>query len=203
SEAEGMLDFARREGLVEAARGEVLLEPWSRDSGENLIFSLLAYYKTARSWPRTVGVVSWTSKGLRFQLIACGLKLAGHFQFFGVGEYPAVFLARGCAAEAKYAANIVDTSLNPPAFQLRDPLLRDETLFASKRWKRMPDEFPQNQAGNDQFMQRVAEYYDVGDGVAGRVLIDLEKVRPGPEWESVQWPWVSESSSRREEITPA
>ena len=42
SEAQGLFDFARDAGLT-LADGTALIEPWARDSFENVLFSLFAY----------------------------------------------------------------------------------------------------------------------------------------------------------------
>src|SRR4051812_35143340 len=86
SEAEGMNMFAVERGLVSAEDKRIVVEPWARDSMENVFFSLLAYFDKTGRWPERVGIISWSSKGLRFHLICSGMKLGGRVVFHGVGD---------------------------------------------------------------------------------------------------------------------
>lgn len=195
SEADGMLDFAGRAGLIGGDRDRVLLEGWSRDSAENLFFSLFAFYQKTGRWPERIGIVSWISKGLRFQLIACGLKLAARMNFFGSGDYPQEYLARACAAEAKFLSEMVDVSLTPPDYRVVDPLLRSE-LFAKKRLKRMPAPFAATPAGNREYVDALIRHYERGDGVVDQTFRKIEELRPGEIWNQVEWPWLTPAPSR-------
>src|SRR4051812_18943089 len=88
SEAEGARQYAIDQGLVSPDDHRVILEASARDSMENLYFSVLAFFHRTHRWPSRVGVISWASKGLRFHLIACGMRLGGRIFFHGVGDYP-------------------------------------------------------------------------------------------------------------------
>src|SRR5689334_20087433 len=158
SEAEGMLEFAVDQHLCRPDDQRILLEGWSRDSFENLLFSLLTYHRQTGRWPHRVGVVSWASKALRFHLIASGLQLGGRIRFFGVGDYPSqTSLERACSAEARFTAAMIDPNHVPPAFRLIDPLMRHPTEFAPKRWIRMPRRFPANAEGSTAHLQEIKQ----------------------------------------------
>src|SRR5206468_3626604 len=155
-EAEGMWNYAVQNGLLPLADDRIILEKWARDSMENVLFSMLAFFHATGGWPARVGVVSWSSKGLRFHLIASGLQLGGRIFFHGVGDYPKQHdLERACAAEARFNAALVDVSFVPPSYKLVDPLLRNETEFATKRWARMPITFTPDAAGNRAYIEQV------------------------------------------------
>jgi len=172
SEAEGMLEYARRTGLVWPA-DSVLLERYGRDSFENLFFSMLCFYRQFSEWPSRVGAVSWKFKALRFYLIACGLRLAdSRFRFFGSGD-PTGF-EDFAIASVEYDAMIVRHG------EIVDPLQRDPQWFGAKRLGRTPTEFPTN----EDYLNRVKQEYGRAD------LIDLiESIKPGPAWRDVHWPW--------------
>jgi hypothetical protein len=170
SEAEGMWEYARAAGL---ACGGAILEPFGRDSFENLFFSMLRFHRQFGEWPSRVGAVSWKFKALRFYLIACGLRLTdGRFRFFGSGD-PTGF-EEFSIASVQYDAMIVQ------AGEIADPLHRDAEWFAAKRRGRTPREFP----SNEDYLVRVKREYGHSD------LIDLvESTQPGPGWRAISWPW--------------
>ena len=176
SEAEGMLEYARRSGLP-CDPDAILQERYGRDSFENLFFSMLAYHRRFGEWPSRVGAVSWKFKALRFYLIACGLQLAGgRFRFYGSGDpdsQPAI--EAFAAASVQYDAMIVRGG------EIVDPLHRDAEWFAAKRMGRTPREFPNNEA----YLAEVKKVYGNAD------LIDqVESVQPGPAWRDISWPWL-------------
>jgi len=172
SEAEGMRDYACDAGLLDA-RATVLLEPFGRDSFENVFFSMLCYHRQFRAWPERMGVVSWKFKALRFYLIACGLGLAGErFRFYGSGD--ATGFEQFAIANVQYDAAIVRDG------EIIDPLHRDPRAFAAKRLARTPPEF----AGNAAYLDLVKREYGAAD------LIDrVESIQPGPAWRDIAWPW--------------
>ena len=190
SEAEGMRDYAIEAGVLDLTDDSVILEKWARDSMENLFFSMLAYFRKTGRWPVRVGVVSWNSKGLRFHLIASGLRLGGRIFFHGVGDYPAqTDLERACAAEARFNAQVVDLSRVPPDYRLIDPLLRNETEFACKRWARMPREFTPDASGNRDYIAQVKRAYHAPQTDVGRLIDRVEHTAPGDGWKEIEWPW--------------
>jgi hypothetical protein len=169
-----MLEYARAAGLTGPA-DTVLLEPWGRDSFENLFFSILCFHRKFGEWPARVGAVSWKFKALRFYLIACGLRLDdGRFRFFGSGD-PAGF-EQFAIAGAQYDSMIVRDG------EIVDPLHRDPQWFAPKRQARTPTGFPTNAA----YLGQVKQAYGQAE------LIDqVEALDPGPAWREVVWPWTS------------
>ncbi len=192
SEAEGMKAYAIDAGLCGAEDARIILEPWSRDSMENLLFSILAYAQNTGQWPARVGVVSWSSKGLRFHLIAAGMRLGGRIHFHGVGDYATqTDLERACAAEARFNAAIVDTSHAPPSYRLVDPLLRNENEFARKRWGRMPRKFTPDHAGTRHYLEQIKLAYCANNPAAQRLLDQIESLTPGDGWKGISWPWLN------------
>jgi hypothetical protein len=189
SEAEGAKQYAIDHRLISAIDDRIILETWARDSMENLYFSVLAFFLKTRRWPSRVGVVSWTSKGLRFQLIACGMRLGGRIFFHGVGDYPTqASLERACAAEAHLNAALIDGGCVPPDYKLVDPLLRGSD-FAGKRWSRMPDMFSHDAQGNKLYMDAV-KTYAAGDPAVLKLIDDVEGLKPGDGWRYISWPWL-------------
>jgi hypothetical protein len=184
TEAEGMREFADEEGLLSGVGERLILERFARDSAENIFFSLLAFHCRTGRWPSRVGVVSWSSKGLRFHLLASGFGLGGRIFFYGTGDYPdPVSLERAAAAEARFNATIVDVSFVPPAFKLIDPLLRNEIEFARKRWGRMPKKFEPNADGNRAYIAEVKAAYAVNEpAIRPRILIEKgsSNIQEGP-----------------------
>ena len=179
SEAEGMLEYAREAGLAEPGGrggGGVLLEPFGRDSFENLFFSMLCFHRQCGEWPSRVAAVSWKFKALRFYLIACGLRLAeGRFRFFGSGDP-----AGQQAIEAFAAASVQYDAMIVRGGEIVDPLHRDRQWFGAKRLGRTPREF----GSNADYLRRVKQEYGHAE------LIDLvESIEPGPGWRDVAWPW--------------
>ena len=175
SEAEGMRDYAINAALMRAGDA-VLLEPFGRDSFENLFFSMLCFHRRFGEWPARVGAVSWKFKALRFYLIACGLQLAdSRFRFYGsgdpCGQQAVETLA---AASVQYEARIVRDG------EILDPLHRDARFFAAKRTGRTPNEF----LSNAEYLQRVKHEY------GNAALIEqVEALAPGPAWREINWPW--------------
>lgn len=187
SEAEGMKQFAIEQGWMSLGDDRVLLEPYARDTMENMTFGMLRYRREKGKWPSRVGVVSWVAKGLRIQLIGAGLQLGGRLRIHGVGVYPRQHdLERASAAEVNFLHSIVDTSLAPPSYSLRDPLLRGES-FARKRWSRMPSKFSPNAEGDRGYLESVKAAYAAEDEVARNLLVQLERLRPGDSWRHVAW----------------
>ena len=188
SEAEGMFDFAKQNGLV--TDGEVILERFSRDSFENVLFSLLAFHQHFRKWPENVAIVSWASKALRFHLIACGLMFGGRIQFHGVGDYPSqTTLERACSAKARFILRMVDASLAPPAYRVIDPMLRHPE-FATKRINRMPSRYPKTSAGNAAFMDEVKAALATHSPECAPLLNAIEALTPGEHWRQTPLPWA-------------
>jgi DUF218 domain len=173
SEAEGMRDYALDAGLMRAG-DPVLLEPFGRDSFENLFFAMLCFHRRFGEWPSRAGVVSWKFKALRFYLIACGLRLPG-FRFFGSGDPSGrQTLETLAAASAQYDACIVRQG------EIVDPLHRGPQ-FAAKRLGRTPREF----AGNAEYLRHVAQEYG-----SAELIERVESLEPGPAWRAAQWPWA-------------
>lgn len=184
SEAEGLRDYALEAGLVRPG-DRVLLEPFGRDSFENLFFSILRFNREFGEWPSRVGAVSWKFKALRFYLIACGLQLGqGLFRFFGSGD-PAdqEAIEAFAAASAQYDAMIVRGG------EIVDPLHRDRQWFAAKRLGRMPREC----ATNAEYLRQVKQAYDP-DGAAGKLIDLVESLEPGPAWREAAWPWTAQDA---------
>jgi len=176
SEAEGMREYALEAGLMRDA-DPVLLEPFGRDSFENLFFAMLRFHEKFGEWPSRVGAVSWKFKALRFYLIACGLRLAAdRFRFFGSGDPSGQQAIESfAAASVQYDAMIVRGD------QIVDPLHRDPHWFRAKRLGRTPREF----ASNEDYIERVKQEY----GHAELIGL-LESIGPGPSWRDVKWPWL-------------
>lgn len=118
SEAQGMVDWAL-DLRLDIEEIPFILEEYSRDSFENVLFSMCRYYKEYEQFPNRIGICSWKSKKRRFEIIAEALKLPYHF--LGIGEKEA--LAR---AEAQQVERI-----------RTDPFHRSPYL-ASKRQRRDP-----------------------------------------------------------------
>lgn len=182
SEAEGMLVFARDQGL-DAGKAIVLLEPFARDSFENVFFSACACHAASGAWPSHMGVVSCIFKAVRFYLIAAGMGLDGRFAFHGCGA-PRSLLA--CISEVCNLSGIVRTA--DGSGDLGDPLQRSPA-FAAKRAKRTPPDLAAD------YLTAVKRSYDhpLVPRQAGAVAawIDrLEHLHPG-EWRDLTWPWLS------------
>jgi hypothetical protein len=191
SEAEGMKNYAVEHRLCSENDERILLEPWARDSMENLFFGILAYRRKTGQWPNRVGVVSWNSKALRYHLIASGMRLGGRIFFHGEGEYPSqTDLERACAAEARFNSVIVDVNCVPPAYRLIDPLLRNVREFAQKRWARMPRSFSADAAGNKAYMEQVKSAYAANDDAIAALIDRIESLEPGEGWRDIRWPWA-------------
>jgi hypothetical protein len=151
---------------------------------------MLAFHRQTGDWPSRVGVVSWNSKGLRYHLIASGMRLGGRIFFHGVGDYPAqADLERACAAEARFNAAIVDLACTPPDYRLVDPLLRNEAEFAQKRWSRMPASFSSDAAGNATYIEQVKAAYGANDATVRHLIDQIERLPPGDGWKDIDWPW--------------
>jgi len=188
SEAEGLLEFAKDANLC-SEESDVILESYARDSFENFLFSIFAFYHKYRVWPSRLGIVSWKFKALRFYVIACGLQLGnGRFVFYGSGD-PNLqkTLEIVCAANAKYDATIVSVHGKPTIF---DPLHRDDMQFALKRLGRMPPRFKTNK----EYIQEVKRVYDPDfddskQGIIGDILDYIENIKPSTNWRTARWPW--------------
>jgi hypothetical protein len=190
SEAEGMLEFAVENRIWDPLDDRLILENYSRDSFENLLFALLGFRQKTGHWPARVGVVSWNSKGLRFHLIASGLRLGGRIFFHGSGDYPnPVHLERASAAEARLNAAMIDLACEPPNYRLIDPLFRKEE-FANKRLKRMPSQFTPDPLGNTKYLQEVRRAFAGALTDSPNLLEQIETIRPGDEWKKIHWPWA-------------
>ena len=88
------------------------------------------------------------------------MRLGGRIVYYGVGDYlTQVDLERACAAEAHFNASLVDLSYAPPSYKLIDPLLRNESEFARKRWRRMPTNFTPDFLGNGEYLRLVKAAY--------------------------------------------
>jgi hypothetical protein len=187
SEAAGMHAWATEYGL-DPGNADVLLEPYARDSFENVFFALLAYHRRYFEWPRGVGVVSWTFKAARFAIIAEGLGI-GRFRFFGSGQ---ASNAAVCAHEIKNSSTIVGSG--DPSGLVFDPLHRAQR-FGDKRARRTPP------ALADRYLGAVKAAYDVASsvGAAGPIADVLDRVEclaPGPGWRDIQWPWQEKLVTR-------
>lgn len=191
SEAEGMWNYAAQQGWLTQGDKRIIIEREARDTMENLLFSQCAFYKQKGRWPTKVGMISWNSKGLRVHLIASGMRLGGRIFFHGVGDYPKQHdLERACAAEVRFLTAIVDPSFVPPSYKLVDPLLRNATEFARKRWERMPTRFTPDADGNMGYMEHVKATYGTHDQVVQILFDQLERLRPGDGWRHIDWPWL-------------
>jgi len=165
----------------------VVMEPWARDSFENVFFSELAYFRRFGIWPTAVHIVSWPFKANRFYLIACGLRLAdGRFFFRGDGD-----LVSQHIIETVTQANVEYEQAIVSGRKIVDPLHRGEG-FAAKRVDRMPSEYDSNAA----YIGAVKNAYERDIVSGGSVLhpistiIDaVEKASPGEMWRQVEWPW--------------
>jgi hypothetical protein len=75
------------EHAAEELRARTTLENFSRDSFENLLFSLCRFQQVTGRWPREVTLVSWAFKRARFMHHAETMRLpAERFHFAGCGE---------------------------------------------------------------------------------------------------------------------
>jgi hypothetical protein len=191
SEGEGMLEFVVSHGLVGAKPPTVFDESYAHDSFENVFFSILSYYQKFSAWPSRVGVVSWKFKAVRFYLIACGLKLGdGKFFFYGSGDpILQTTMETVAVANARYDAAIVR---GVGKLEILDPLHRHDEEFASKRIRRMRPAISTNR----DYLKQVKAVYDRDfdeasgqQGVVGRLIDAIEAVRPGLDWQSIDWPW--------------
>lgn len=191
SEARGMKMCAVDNRFCAPDDDRILLEGFARDSMENLLFSILEFHCKTGNWPARVGVVSWNSKALRYHLIASGMRLGGRIFFHGIGDYPAqADLERACAAEARFNAAIVDVGFSPPSYKIIDPLLRNPSEFAEKRWGRMPSRFAQDAVGNRKYMEEVKSWYAAEDETVRDLIDQIENLQPGDGWRHIDWPWL-------------
>lgn len=136
SEGSGMVDFARRTGCLPAS---YFAEECASDSFTNILYSILAFHKQTNEWPAMIGVVSMPHKSTRFHLMALGLGYTDErFTFHGVGRIPD--LETNAYREIKNMMELIDPDKENV---IRDPLLRDPTLFGKKRAERLhPDSNP-------------------------------------------------------------
>jgi hypothetical protein len=191
SEAEGMKAFALEMGLIAATDDRIILETLARDSMENVFLSMLAFHHNTQRWPARVGIVSWSSKGLRFHLIAAGMGLGGKIAFHGVGDYPTqADLERACAAEARFNAAIVDVDCAPPSYRLVDPLLRNAKEFATKRWARMPNKFRPDADGDREYNEEIKAAYGADSSTVVNLVDQVANLAPGDGWRHINWAWL-------------
>ena len=89
-------------------------------------------------------------------------------------------------------AEIVDLRLAPPAYGLRDPLLRGES-FAEKRWSRMPAVYSRDSAGNASYLEAAGRAYDAStsSSFAQATIALTEAQQPGDGWRTIAWPWAA------------
>ena len=172
-------------------RGDVriLREVFARDSMENLFFGILAFHRKTGQWPARVGVVSWNSKGLRYHLIASGMRLGGRIFFHGVGDYPA---QADLNVRAPPKRDSTRQSSISPARRLTigwSLLLRNTSEFAQKRWLRMPSSFSPDAEGNTVHIQRVKAAYGTTDATVRNLIDQIERLPPGDGSKSIDWPW--------------
>ncbi len=192
SEAEGLAELLAGFPLERRGAPDMLVEPFARDSFENLLFAMLCYHRHRGRWPARVGVVSWKFKALRFYVLACGLGLSeGRFTFHGSGDLDGAG-ATEAAAAASVAADAALVDLTGRRPELHDPLQRDGRTFAAKRAERMPWRFD----STAEYMAEVKAAYDpeFGEGQqgeVGRLLDTVEALGPGAVWRDVRWPWAS------------
>lgn len=67
-----------------ALAGRIAEEDWSRDSFENLLFSLARFQQVTGAWPRHVTMISWAFKQARFDLHRAALRFpAARYRFDG------------------------------------------------------------------------------------------------------------------------
>lgn len=89
---------ARTSGWNESLADRTALEDFSRDSFENLLFSLARFHEVTGRWPRHVTLVSWAFKRHRFDQHRAAIRFpAGRFTFEGSGS--PVKLAAALAGE--------------------------------------------------------------------------------------------------------
>lgn len=119
SEAQGMLDWAHDLEL-NLNTEKVLLEEYSRDSFENVLFSMCRFYLEYKQFPESVGVCSWKSKERRFRIVGKALRLP-NYSFLGIGEKREL---------EEVEAELLDIIIN-------DPFHRNSSL-ALKRQQRDP-----------------------------------------------------------------
>lgn len=173
SEAAGMLEFAKP-GLSDTEQRRIALEPWARDSFENVFYSLLACFHRFGAWPASVYAVTWPFKANRFYMIACGLGLGDRFIFRGNGD-----LENQEALEVVTRVNVQYEQAMAPGGEILDPLHRGPD-FVKKRLDRMPGEFTEN----TQYIVAVKEAYGASAAVDA-----VESCPVGPEWRNIEWPW--------------
>ena len=186
TEAAGMREYAIEAGLLTADEPGVLLEEFARDSFENVFFSVLAYRREFREWPRRVGVVTWKFKALRQYLIGIALGFTGErFCFYGSGDPRSRENCEQIAvASTFYDSQIVDVAGN----RIVDPLHRSES-FATKRLGRMPAEFRRD---NELYLAAVKRAYD-----ADSIIDQVEAIAPGDGWRGFAPPWGEAITGRR------
>ncbi len=79
--------WAGSAGAAAELRARTALEDFSRDSFENLLFSLCRFQQITGRWPREVTLVSWAFKRERFERHAEAIRFpADRFRFAGCGE---------------------------------------------------------------------------------------------------------------------
>ena len=178
TEAAGMREYAVEAGLIAPGESGVLLEEFARDSFENVLFSVLAYWRHFGAWPERLGVVTWKFKAMRQYLIGIALGFTGErFCFHGSGDPRSRENAEDIGlASVFYDSQIVDVRAN----RIVDPLHRCEA-FASKRLGRMPLEFGRD---NGRYLETVKAAYG-----AGALIDEIEAITPGDGWRGFRPPW--------------
>jgi hypothetical protein len=180
SEALGGIDFLH-DDKVDLDGVQLLAENFARDSFENLFFSLLAVRAAYSVWPVRVGLVSFDFKLLRFQCAAVGLGIADRFRFFGVGGFG------GSTEYRDMISGEVRNLWQVCGSDVYDPLHRSEEL-RGKRARRMPSGLTEA----DYLGQVANAYARRGDNErtrVGELLRQLDRLKPGPGWRDIQWPW--------------
>lgn len=71
--------------IDEKTAKNVLLEEYAKDTFENILFAMCRAYQVYKEFPVTLGILTWTWKGKRVQVIAEGLRIPD-FVVIGVGN---------------------------------------------------------------------------------------------------------------------
>lgn len=127
SEAQGYLEVAQHRNWFghPQVRDPTLLEEFSRDSFENLLFGICRFKEATGAYPQRVTVVSWAFKRERF-----------HFHRATLGLPSAGFVFEGVNNPADLSAAIRGEQQALADFR-RDPLGQNDKL-AAKRLQRNP-----------------------------------------------------------------
>ncbi|MCY2962035.1 MAG: hypothetical protein NT069_00005 [Planctomycetota bacterium] len=179
SEAEGIRAFALDKGLI-GCDSAVGVEPWARDSCENLVFSLLNHFHATGRWPDRLGVVSFSFKAQRFLLVANALGM--DLDFFGANDgLPRDQLFPSVQGELAFLNQILPRHGDDsrPA----DPLMRGP-VFAAKRNQRTPTEF----TTNAEYLDAIKAHY-CNNPTIDRVIDLVDAIEPASKLQEVDWPW--------------